>query len=276
MKTFVKYATILFMFTLVGLVGGFFLGLYQLENYPAEIQQQLTEQLHAIQLDGIDLHAIPTETLLGIITALQSAGYGLFLGGFGILISKRIGLWKGEKHIKAKPMALTILVAVFGGLVLILSDVLFFGKYAQAIMDTYAVKPTLSYLLASITYGAVIEEVMCRLFVMSLIALILHKLCNQKTRKPKNYRQRARKDTPTTAILVAANVISALLFAVGHLPANDLLFGLTPMIIARCFLLNGGLGLLFGWLYRKYGIRYAMLAHGGCHVISKLVWVLFL
>ena len=54
-----------------------------------------------------------------------------------------------------------------------------------------------------------------------------------------------------------------------------MLMRLTPMIIFRCFLLNGGFGLLFGWLYRKYGLRYAMIAHGGCHVVSKLIWILF-
>ena len=53
------------------------------------------------------------------------------------------------------------------------------------------------------------------------------------------------------------------------------MIGLTPMIILRCFLLNGTLGLMFGWLYRKYGLRYAMIAHMGCHIISKMIWILF-
>ena len=74
----------------------------------------------------------------------------------------------------------------------------------------------------------------------------------------------------------AANVMAAILFATGHLPATAVMMGITPMILFRCFLLNGGFGLLFGWLYRKYGLRYAMLAHGGCHVISKLIWILFI
>ena len=42
------------------------------------------------------------------------------------------------------------------------------------------------------------------------------------------------------------------------------------------FLLNGGIGLLLGWLYRKYGLRYAMIAHAGCHLVSKLIWILFI
>ena len=69
--------------------------------------------------------------------------------------------------------------------------------------------------------------------------------------------------------------MSALLFAAGHLPATLMMLGSSPMIIFRCFLLNGGFGLAFGWLYRKYGLRYSMIAHGGCHVVSKLIWILF-
>ena len=131
-------------------------------------------------------------------------------------------------------------------------------------MNSYAAKPTIPYLLATMTYGAVIEEVMLRLFWMSLVAFVLHKLFGKKH------------DQPTVAILMIANVIAALLFAAGHLPATAQLLGLTPMIIVRCFLLNGGLGLLFGWLYRKYGLRYSMIAHGGCHIVSKLIWILFI
>ena len=50
------------------------------------------------------------------------------------------------------------------------------------------------------------------------------------------------------------------------------MFGtLAPLVLLRCFLLNGGLGLVFGWLYRKYGIQYAMIGHAGAHIISKLI-----
>lgn len=131
-------------------------------------------------------------------------------------------------------------------------------------MDSYTVKPTIPYLIATVTYGAVIEEVMLRLFWMTLVAFLLHKLIDRKNAKP------------STAILIAANIISALLFAAGHLPATFATIGNSPMILFRCFLLNGGIGLTFGYLYRKYGLRYAMIAHGGCHVVSKLIWILFI
>ena len=68
----------------------------------------------------------------------------------------------------------------------------------------------------------------------------------------------------------------ALLFAAGHLPTTFVTLGNSPLILFRCFLLNGTFGLAFGWLYRRYGLRYAMIAHGGCHVVSKLIWILWL
>lgn len=252
MKNFLKtyWKTILF-FALVGLVGGFFVGIYQLESFPPELQQQVYDQ-------GV------TKTMLGLVSAVQSAGYGIVLGAFGILLGKQTGLWKDEKNLTKKPLIISLVIGIVGGMIMILSDLLFFGNYSQAIMNSYFVKPTIPYLIAMVTYGGVIEEVMLRLFFMSLIAFVLHKIFGKKNEKP------------TTSILVISNIITALLFATGHLPATFIMIGSTPLIIFRCFLLNGGLGLTFGYLYRKYGLRYAMLAHAGCHVVSKLIWILFI
>ena len=252
MKAFIRnYWKTLLFFAAVGLVGGFFTGIYLLDSYPAEIRQQVLEQ-------GM------TATLLGLVSAAQAAGYGLILGAAGIALGKKTGLWKDEKTITKKPLMITLVISVIGGLVLILADILFFGKFSQVIMDSYAAKPTIPYMLAAVLYGGVIEEVMLRLFMMSLIAFIFHKIFGRGSEKP------------TVGILIATNVVAAILFAAGHLPTTAATMGITPMILFRCFLLNGGFGLAFGWLYRKYGLRYSMLAHGGCHIISKLIWILFL
>lgn len=259
MNTFInKYWKTLLFFALVGLIGGFFTGIYLLDSYPADIQQQIVDSL---QDSG--LVQIPVQLLLGILTAVQSMGYGFMLGAAGIWLSKKIGLWKDERTFARKPLTRAVMIAMIGGFGIILPDLLFFGKHIPAIMDSYAAKPSVSYLIAMITYGGVIEEVMLRLFLMSLIAFVIHMLFR------KQYAQ------PATWMLVTANVVSTILFAAGHLPATAMLFGLTPMIVFRCFLLNGSLGLFFGWLYRKHGLRYAMIAHGGCHVISKLIWIFF-
>ena len=38
--------------------------------------------------------------------------------------------------------------------------------------------------------------------------------------------------------------------------------------------LAGSFGLLFGYLYRKFGIQYAMVSHAMFHIVSKLIWTI--
>ena len=260
MKKFIRtYLKTLLFFAMVGLIGGFFVGLYMLDSYPEEIKEQLI-----IEIEKVGLEQIPCEILIGIATAFQSAGYGLILGGFGIVLGKKTGLWKDERKIIKESIIPTIIISIVGGLLMILPDILFFNNYSDALINSYSKKPTVAYLLATITYAAVIEEVMLRLFLMSLIAFVIHRVFSKN------------KDLPTSGVLIASNIISALIFALGHLPATFIIIGNTPLIILRCFLLNSGLGLLFGYLYQKHGLRYAMIAHGGCHLVSKLIWILFI
>jgi hypothetical protein len=120
--------------------------------------------------------------------------------------------------------------------------------------------------IASVLYGGVIEEVMLRLFFLSLLAFILWKV----------FFKGASREAIPTRVFVIANVLAALLFAAAHLPSTLMTFGeLTPLILFRCFLLNGGFGLIFGWLYRKHGIVYAMLGHALFHIVCKGILFIF-
>ena len=164
MKQFVKkYWKTLLLFAIAGLVGGFCTGLYMLDSYPPEMQEEAL-------LQGL------TPTIMAIVTAMQAAGYGIVLGVIGILLGKKTGLWKDETHFEKKPLLITLAIAVIGGLALILPDLLLFGKFNEGIMNSYAAKPTVVYIIGALLYGGVIEEVMLRLFWMSLIAFILWKL----------------------------------------------------------------------------------------------------
>lgn len=246
-----RYYKTLIFFAVAGLVGGFFVGYFSLESYPEAIKNEIYSQ-------GI------TDFILAVITALQSAMYGVILGALGMIFGDRLGMFKNEKTIERKPLLFAIGVSLVCGLAMILCDVLFFGHCSEAIMSSYDAKPTVVFMIASVVYGGVIEEVMLRLFMLSLVALILFKLFERE------------QGAPSVKVLVLANVISALLFAAGHLPATAILLGLTPVTVFRCFLLNGGIGFLFGWLYHRFGLRYSMIAHAGCHVVSKLIWILFI
>ena len=244
-KNNLKYLIFLAIF---GLVGGYFTAIYTVQSLGQDVIDEAIAEVGSLDV-------------LIIITTLQSLGYALILGVVGKLLAKKIGLWRKFEFDKKGNVEL-ILVTILGGAAFILIDCLFFSNFSDVIKNSYTVKPTIEYIVASITYGAVVEEVMLRLFLMSFIALII-----QKVRK---------NEVINDKIIIIANVISALLFAVGHLPATILTIGITPMILIRCFVMNGAFGLRFGRLYRKYGIHYAMFAHGGVHIVSKLIWILFI
>ena len=73
---------------------------------------------------------------------------------------------------------------------------------------------------------------------------------------------------PRSIFFIAAILISALLFAAGHLPIAIALAGrLTPAMIAFVLAANSLVGIVAGFLYWKIGLETAMIAHIFTHVI---------
>lgn len=139
-----------------------------------------------------------------------------------------------------------------------------FGKFIDGI-GPETVKITAVRIFTSILYGGIIEEILLRFFMMTLLVFIIDKVFNRKN------------ETVPVWIYIISNILSALLFAAGHLPATTALFGgLTPIIVFRCFLLNGSFGIVFGHLYRKYGIIYSMMSHAAVHITSLIIWAVFI
>jgi len=203
-----------------------------------------------------------TREKLGIIAALQSGMCAVIFGVLGIILSEKTGLWKNFR-IGKKPLLATAIISLFGALLLFPIDKIVFGGLNEWVNRTYASKPTIEKFISGFAYGGIIEEVIMRLFLMSLLSFLIYKVL---------YKNET--EVPVHAFIIA-NIIVALLFAIGHLPYTMSVTTLTPVVITRCFVLNGGLGLLFGYLYRKYGIGYAMVAHALCHVISDTLMFIF-
>jgi len=110
-----------------------------------------------------------------------------------------------------------------------------------------ALPPLWARLLASI-YGAVNEEVLCRLFLFTLIYFLLRKIFKIG-------------DSKRLYLLWSANFIVALLFGMGHLPALFRLVDPSFIEIFRVLFLNAIPGLVFGWLYWTRGIYCAIISH---------------
>ena len=141
------------------------------------------------------------------------------------------------------------------GLALFIADKILFGN---SFFSAGVHPPFWTGALASI-YGAVNEEVLLRLFLFTLIYFILNKC----------FRVNAKKKI---VVLWCTNILVALLFGVGHLPAAFHLVTPSAFEIFRILLLNGIAGIVFGWLYWSRGLWAAI----GAHFVADLMIHVFL
>lgn len=116
--------------------------------------------------------------ILIVVGAVQTVGYALFCGFFGYVLADKIGLWNPIKFEKRSLIA-TLVISVVGGIVFSL-DHRVFGSMIDSIQSANAASLTVSGVIASVMYGGIIEEVMLRLFFMSIIALIIWKVFCKK------------------------------------------------------------------------------------------------
>ena len=110
-------------------------------------------------------------------------------------------------------------------------------------------QPTLA---ARFLYGGITEEILMRFGLMTLIVFIASK---------------AVKGTPDGVYWLGI-VLAAIMFAMGHLPvAFVAVDSLTLGLFAYIMIGNIVGGLIFGWLYWKYGLESAFLGHIFAHVV---------
>ena len=79
---------------------------------------------------------------------------------------------------------------------------------------------------------------------------------------------------PTLAVLRAANILAAVLFGLGHLPAIAALFPITSLVITRAIVLNELVGIAAGYLYFKHGLEAAMLSHFSADIVLHVLLAL--
>lgn len=206
-----------------------------------------------------------TKVQFVILVLAQTLIYAMVTGFLGYLLADRIGLLRAFAFRK-KPLMTTIAWGILGGIGFFLLEAVIFSALIPEVNLFYENKSfSAVYLVSEIFYGGVAEELMLRFFFMSLLAFLIWKIFARKY---------AKEEIPT-AVFIAANIIAAMTFAAGHLPATYTMYGkFSALIPVRCFLVNGGLGLIFGRLYRKFGIQYAMTAHALIHVVNDSLFLL--
>ncbi|MFC6835072.1 CPBP family glutamic-type intramembrane protease [Halomarina ordinaria] len=143
-----------------------------------------------------------------------------------------------------------------GGLIVVLDAGLSLLAGAESSL-TATEATTVATVLASIParflYGGIAEEVLPRWGFMTLLVWVGWRLTGRPTR-------------PSAPVVWAAIVGAAVVFGAAHLPAAAAETSLTPSAVARIVALNAVGGVAFGWVYWRYSLEAAMLAHASAHV----------
>ena len=112
-------------------------------------------------------------------------------------------------------------------------------------------------LVVKLLYGGITEELLVRWGVMTLLLWLGWRVVQRG------------KGLPGKALVAVAVLLSALLFAVGHLPAAQAMAGvLTPPVVLFVLVGNTAFGLLAGALFARRGLEAAIVAHVLAHLLS--------
>lgn len=211
--------------------------------------------------------SLPIVLILSLVqtTILLSVAIfgGLYLAkkvGFGApLLSSWVAKQPVQEQLKSKGW-LSVKLGVLAGVLIIGFDYVFLQ-----FMEPIAVEgvPLWQGFLGSF-YGGIVEEILLRLFLVTLIVWLIWKFSKTDDGKP-----------TATSIWIAI-ITAAIIFGIGHLPATALLTTITPIVIVRAILLNGIGGVIFGWLYWKKGLESAMIAHFTADLVLLVVFPLML
>ncbi len=217
--------------------------------------------LAAIQLAvQLVLLFVPT-ILIGLFLANRS-GLGLPIMEAGLR-----GEPVGQRLLRILPIS--IILGVLSSVAIIALEVYVFGPMLNAQLGGAAAPLTVRTaapvawkgFLASF-YGGIDEEILLRLGVMTILAWLGHFVSHKAD------------GTPTTAIYWVANVLAAILFGLGHLPATSILVPLTPLVVVRAVVLNGLAGIAFGYLYYTRGLESAMISHFSADIVLHVLFAL--
>jgi membrane protease YdiL (CAAX protease family) len=223
-----------------------------LDNLPESVRDTLPSRWVLVPIQ-----VAQSMVLIGAATAL-----GLWLGpkvGLGAPLLH--GLLSGDQDARPRLRALLApsvgLGVLVGAVIVVLDHGVFTPRLAAAGSDTAALGPPAWQGLMASLYGGIVEELLMRLGLLTLLVWMGARLM--------------RTAVPPPAVVWFAIVATALIFGAGHLPTTATVLSLTPLVVARALLLNGIGGVLFGWLYWKRGLLAAMLAHFSADLVLHVV-----
>ncbi|WP_160135528.1 CPBP family intramembrane glutamic endopeptidase [Halococcus salsus] len=214
-----------------------------------------------MQLYGQDLGIL---LWLIVVSTLLNTGILLVVAvGIGTFLHDRVGLhvhrWAADA-MRRNGLA-SILGLLSRALIVGLDAVVFVPLVQDAIIGGVVAEtpqaPFWTGFLAGF-YGGITEELLLRFGLMTLLVWGGWKLTGSD-------------GVPSVGIVWAAIVFAAVLFGLGHLPATTAVYELTPAVVVRAIILNGVVGIVFGWLYWRYDLTKAMVSHFSADMVLHVL-----
>lgn len=211
---------------------------------------------------------VPLYVLLAaqLVQAIVLFGVATFVG---LHLARKVGLglpilegWLEGREVKSylkSILGISIGLGILAGILIIGLDLLFSFAGVPINLTQASINPPAWQGFFASFYGGINEEVLLRLFVMTLIAWMIFKIRSTEEGKP------------TSAGMWLAIIIAAVIFGIGHLPAVMALTTLTPLVIVRTIILNAVGGIIFGWLYWKKGLESAMISHFSADIVLHVM-----
>jgi len=207
----------------------------------------------------LSLSARPIPVPLPVAVAIQIV-WGTILSAvaivLGLLMAGQLGsptpwfkAWldgRFDRQRFAHMASFWVLLGALGGAVVFALDRYAFALLVEPITPFQQTAPFWQRVLVSF-YGGINEEIYLRLFLMTLIIWLWSKIRKHPTlTRPQMW---------TTIITVSV------VFGLGHLPMTAQFMPISSVVVIRAIVLNGILGILYGWLYWRKGLESAMIAH---------------
>ncbi|HEV7683941.1 MAG TPA: CPBP family glutamic-type intramembrane protease [Pyrinomonadaceae bacterium] len=212
--------------------------------------------------------------LLILVGVIQNLGLLAFTVWLGLKLSRRLGLGapllescvsgRSESQPRLTQILQSgILTGVALGIVLVLVLLVLVPRLPNLPFVVVA-RMSLWKRFLMCFYGGVYEELLTRLFLLTLVAWIANRSWRRTALKLSN------------SAFWFANIFAAIIFGLGHLPAASLFMPITPLVVVAALLLNGVAGIAFGYLYRRDGLEAAMIAHFTCDLAIWVVGPVFI
>jgi membrane protease YdiL (CAAX protease family) len=156
--------------------------------------------------------------------------------------------------VSGKQLAIIIGSGVISAVVAIGLDWVVFHPYMPKLIQPIPHIQRWKFFLAAF-YGGVTEEILTRLFGMSVLIWGLWRLFEKK------------KERPSATVFWIGIILASLVFGAGHLPLTAKYWKLTAIVVTRALVLNSVVGIVCGFFYWRLGLEYAMIAHFSADIV---------